>query len=64
MCMTFGCNPQINVCHFFRSLNLVIFLAYSIWTLVNATPSTSLPEFFVTFQKFLSRSENMQEVSL
>ena len=26
MCMMFGCNPQINFCHFFRSLNLVIFI--------------------------------------
>ena len=25
MCMRFGCNPQINFCHFFRSLNLAIF---------------------------------------
>ena len=25
MCMTFGYNPQINFCHFFHSLNLVIF---------------------------------------
>ena len=24
-CMTFGYNPQINFCHFFHSLNLVIF---------------------------------------
>ena len=36
MCMTFGYNPQINFCHFFHSLNLVIFgLNYyrSLWTL-------------------------------
>ena len=26
MCMTFGYNPQINFCHFFHSLNLVIFV--------------------------------------
>ena len=25
MCMAFGYNPQINFCHFFHSLNLVIF---------------------------------------
>ena len=25
MCMTFGYNPRINFCHFFHSLNLVIF---------------------------------------
>ena len=25
MCMTYGYNPQINICHFFHSLNLVIF---------------------------------------
>ena len=25
MCMSFGYNPQINFCHFFHSLNLVIF---------------------------------------
>ena len=25
MCMTFDCNPQINICHFFGSSNLVIF---------------------------------------
>ena len=24
MCMTFGYNPKINFCHFFHSLNLVI----------------------------------------
>ena len=36
MCMTFGYNPQIIFCHFFHSLNLVIFgLNYyrSLWTL-------------------------------
>ena len=36
MCMTFGYNPQINFCHYFHSLNLVIFgLNYyrSLWTL-------------------------------
>ena len=27
MCMTFGYNPQINFCHFFHSLNLLIFWA-------------------------------------
>ena len=26
MCMTFGYNPLINFCHFFQSLNLVIFV--------------------------------------
>ena len=28
MYMTFGCNPQINFCYFFLSLNLVIFGYY------------------------------------
>ena len=28
MCMTFGYNPQIIFCHFFHSLNLVIFSLY------------------------------------
>ena len=35
MCMIFAYNPQINFCHFFHSLNLVIFgLSYyrSLWT--------------------------------
>ena len=36
MCMTFGYNPQIIFCHFFHSLNLVIFgfnYYRSLWTL-------------------------------
>ena len=36
MCMTFGYNPQNNFCHFFHSLNLVIFglnYYWSLWTL-------------------------------
>ena len=46
MCMTFGYNPQINFCHFFHSLNLVIFWAQlllklmDIRYLVSATPPT------------------------
>ena len=46
MCMSFGYNPQINFCHFFHSLNLVIFWAQlllklmDIRYLVSATPPT------------------------
>ena len=32
MCMAFGCNPQIIFCHFFRSLNFVIFGSTSVKT--------------------------------
>ena len=52
MCMTFGYNPQINFCHFFHSLNLVIFWAQlllklmDIRYLVNATPPTILSQSF------------------
>ena len=46
MCMTFGCNPQI-FCHFFHSLNVVIFKVYiNTGYLVNATPLTVLPRSF------------------
>ena len=33
MCMKFGCNPQIIICHFICSLNLVIFWLNRIWTI-------------------------------
>ena len=52
MCMTFGYNPQINFCHFFHSLNLVIFWAQlllkllDIRYLVSATPPTIFSQFF------------------
>ena len=55
MCMTFGYNPQINFCHFFHSLNLVIFrLNYnrSLWDiryLVSTTPPTILSQSFWNF---------------
>ena len=59
MCMTVGCNSQINFCHFFRSLNLVFFCSTSskkhidTGYLVNATPPTVLPDVFETWQVFL-----------
>ena len=59
MCMTFGCNPQVNICHLFRSLNLVILCVdfyqsiidtgnwvLDIGYLVNATLPTILPVSF------------------
>ena len=62
MCMTLGYNPQINFCHFFHSLNLVIFgLELShFWAqlllklmdiryLVSATPPTILSQSFLNF---------------
>ena len=60
MCMTFGYNPQINFCHFFHSLNLVIFgLNYykSLWTL-----DTVYPNPFETLQVFLSRTEDVHDI--
>ena len=30
ICMWLGCTPQINFCHFFRNLNLVIFGAFTL----------------------------------
>ena len=35
-CMWFGYNPQIIFCHFFRNLNLVIFLALLLSTYVDS----------------------------
>ena len=46
MCMTFGCNPQINFCYFFCSSNLVIF-DLDTEHLVN--PTTGLAGPFLTF---------------
>ena len=47
MCMTFVCNPQINICHFFAA-RTYFFGLKQIETrfLVNATRSTFLPESF------------------
>ena len=44
MCMTFGCNPQINFCYFIRSSDLIIMGIKHLDTgyLVNATPPTVL----------------------
>ena len=55
MCMTFGYSAQINFCHFFNSLNLVIFGAQlllklmDIRYLVSATPPTILSQSFGNF---------------
>ena len=52
MCMTYAYNPQINFCHFFHSLNLVIFWAQlllklmDIRYLVSATPPTIFSQSF------------------
>ena len=68
MCMTFGYNPQINFCHFFYSLNLVIFWAQlllklmDIRYLVSATPPTFFPNPFETLQVFLSRTEDVHDI--
>ena len=68
MCMTFEYNPQINFCHFFHSLNLVIFGAQlleklmDIRYLVSATPPKILSQFFETLQVFLSRTEDMHYI--
>ena len=56
MCMRFGCNPQINFCHFFQSLNLVNFWLNFYQSiidtgyLVNATPPTVLA--WISFKLF------------
>ena len=56
MCMMFSCNPQINFCHFFTSLNLVIFSLKHIDAghLVNPTPPTILHGSFLIFAGVLS----------
>ena len=69
MCMTFGYNPQINFCHFFYSLNLVIFGAQlllklmDIRYLVSATPPK---KFFLnpfeTLLVILSRTEDVHDI--
>ena len=57
MCMTFGCNPQINFCYLFTSLNIIIFAhkAYRHW--VSCEPnlfhkSQFYLDLFNTFQVF------------
>ena len=56
MCMRFGCNPQINFCHFF-CVELRHFLAYflpkhlDIEYLVKANPHI-YPDLFETLQVF------------
>ena len=44
MCMTVGCNLQINFCNFFHSSDLVFFglKAFDTGYLVNTTPPTVL----------------------
>ena len=65
MCMTFGYNPQINFCHFFHSLNLVLLglnYYWSLWTLGTLWAQLLLqfyPNPFETLQVFLSRTEDV-----
>ena len=40
MCMTFGCNPQINLCYYLRGLNFFWLKAIDTGYLVNANPPT------------------------
>ena len=55
MFMRFHCNLLINFCHFFRSLNLVIFLAQLLpkhidtTYLVNATPPAIIAISLINF---------------
>ena len=55
MCMRYYCNPHINFCYFFRSLNFVIFwlnfyhIPVDTGCLVDATPPTILPGSFLNF---------------
>ena len=50
MCMTFGYNPQINFCHFFHSLNLVILQKLiDIRYLVSANPPTNFLKLYMCF---------------
>ena len=46
ICMWFGYNPQINFCHFFRNLNLVIFRIFS-------HPESELPVGGIAFYKHI-----------
>ena len=48
MCMTFGYNPHYNFCHFFHSLNLVIFWAQLLLKLMDIKylVSATLPTIF------------------
>ena len=68
MCMTFEYNPQINFCHFFHSLNLVIFglnYYWSLWTLGTLWAQLLLqfyPNPFETLQVFLSRTEDVHDI--
>ena len=63
MCILFGYNPQINFCHFFRILNLVIFQARipskcTVY-LVCATPPTVLCQSVGIFTCVLSWSKDV-----
>ena len=61
MCMTFGYNPQIDFCHFFHSLNLVIFDHLSGY-FVSALLLQFYPNPFETLQVFLSRTEDVHDI--
>ena len=52
MCMTFGYNPQINFCHFFHSLNLVIFWAQLLLKLMDIRYLVSVPHPTISSQSF------------
>ena len=52
MCMTFGYNPQINFCHIFHSLNLVIFRAQLLLKLMDIR----VPLWAQLLLQFLSQS--------
>ena len=51
MCMTFGCNPQINSRHFFAvwTLSFLGLMHLDTGHLVNPTPPTVLPGSFFKF---------------
>ena len=62
MSMRFGCNPQINFCHFFGSLNFVVFgltstKAYRQWLFCEGN-SYNFTHILKKNSSFLSRCEH------
>ena len=60
MCMTFGCNPQINFCHFFSNLDLVILGLKAI--LRTQLLLQFYLDLFETLQVFLSKSIDVHDI--
>ena len=61
ICIMFSCNPQIIFCHFFRSLNLVIFWLnfFQSWVPCECNSSYNFSQIFLKLCRFICQGLKM-----